>query len=442
MTTIPREELQTLFERLAFPSALQLRKAVSDRERARAARNPRPPDYQPWRITVKDAREFVAKAGQRQILARTQPFDGKIAAGRLNQRWAADVISYTAQPAELGGVKMSYILIVQDIFSREIWTAALPEIKAATVAKAFRSIMTKSRRRPKELNTDGGAEFGGKEFQAALRADAGDERIEHRVSERQNDIATLDAAILKLRRALTRITSTPGRGNWAQELQAATEAYNETPHGGILGEAPENVEGNSEEAKSLRFDLQQQNAEKYEQQSSVFKRKRERLNDAKAFRLEIKQRQGTGLARRGYKPTYGKKKFRVIELNSAEGTVTGGDAAGRVTRSIREVMPVPLDSTAVRDPPGQGATRSAPTEERRKRNTRQLFEKVNAYLNMPRTVQSIRTHIGAEGVQLIKDNRLQSIARFMELWGFKQVAGMWERGSAASGSGVRQTTLK
>ena len=127
MTTIPREELQTIFERLAFPSALQLRKAVSDREKARAARIPRPLDYEPWRISVEDAKEFVSKAGQRQILARTQPFDGKIAAGRLNQRWAADVISYKAQPAKLGNVTMNYILIVQDIFSREIWTEALPK---------------------------------------------------------------------------------------------------------------------------------------------------------------------------------------------------------------------------------------------------------------------------------------------------------------------------
>jgi hypothetical protein len=89
--------------------------------------------------------------------------------------------------------------------------------------------------------------------------------------------------------------------------------------------------------------------------------------------------------------------------------------------------------------------RSAPTEESRKRNTRQLFEKVNAFLNMPRTVQSIRTHIGAQGMRTIKDNRLQSTARFMDLWAFKQVAGMWERGNAASGSAgsgnVRQTTL-
>jgi len=446
MTTIPREELQTIFERLAFPSALQLRKAVSDREKARAARIPRPPDYEPWRITVKDAKEFVSKAGQRQILARTQPFDGKIAAGRLNQRWAADVISYKAQPAKLGDAKMKFILIVQDIFSREIWTAALPEIKAASVAKAFRSILTKSRRRPKELNTDGGAEFKA-EFQAVLRADTriGEEAIEHRVSEQQNDIATLDAAILKLRRALTRITSTPGRGNWAEELQAATEAYNETPHGGILGEAPEKVSGNSEDAKSLQFDLQQQNAEKYEQQSNVFKRKRERLKDAKAFRVQIKQRQGTGLARRGYKPTYEKEKARITDFDSATGIVTGRTAAGTVKRSIRDVMPVPLDSTAVRDPPGQGATRDESVEERRKKATRPLFEKVNAFLNMPRTPQRIRAHIGAEGLQLIKNNRLMTLTRFMQLWGFRLVAGEWQRGSAAAGSagsGVRQTTLK
>jgi hypothetical protein len=453
MTTIPREELQTLFERLAFPSALQLRKAVNDKERARAARFPRPPEYEPWHITVKDAKEFVSKAGQRQILARTQPFDGKIAAGGLNQRWAADVISYKAQPAQIGDVKMRYILIVQDIFSREIWTAALPEINAASVAKAFRSILTKSRRRPRELNTDGGGEFKA-EFQAVLRADdrIGEEAIEHRVSEQQNDIATLDAAILKLRRALTRITSTPGRSNWAEELQAATEAYNETPHGGILGEAPEKVSGTNEESKSLQFDLLQQNAEKYEQQSSVFKRKRERLKDATAFRVQIKQRQGTGLARRGYKPTYEKDIVRITNFDSAAGIVTGikgaGPGARGVTRSIREVMPVPIDSTTVRDPPGQGATRDESVEERRRKKTKQLFEKVNEFLNMPRTLLSIRKHIGTEGVQLIKNNRLQNITRFMELWGFRQVEKKWQRGEAASGSagsagsGVRQTKLK
>jgi hypothetical protein len=277
------------------------------------------------------------------------------------------------------------------------------------------------------------------------------EAIAHRISEQQNDIATLDAAILKLCRALTRITSTPGRGNWAQELQAATEAYNETPHGGILGEAPEKVSGSSEEAKSLQFDLQQQNAEKLAQQSSVFKRKHDKLNEAGAFRVQIKQRQGTGLSRRGYKPTYEKEVVRITNLDTNSGNVTGVEGTGpgssvldwrTVKRSIREVMPVPIDSTAVRDPPGQGATRDETIVDKRKRGTRTLYDKVNAFLNMPRTVRSIRTHIGSEGLALIKNNRLMTIARFMQLWGFKQVEGKWQRGEAASGSGVRQTQLK
>jgi hypothetical protein len=103
---------------------------------------------------------------------------------------------------------------------------------------------------------------------------------------------------LRLRRTLTRLTSTTGKGKWAQELKAATEAYNETPHGAIFNEAPENVSGNSEESKSLRFDLQQQNA----QQSEVSHKKVEKLEEANAFRVQIKQRQGTGLKRRGSSP--------------------------------------------------------------------------------------------------------------------------------------------
>jgi hypothetical protein len=146
MTTIPREELQTIFERLAFPSALQLRMAVLSQQKVRAARVPRPPDHQPWRISIKDAKEFVAKAGQRQILSRTQPFDRKIASGRLDARWAADIISHVAPPAKVSWAKMQFILIVQDIFSRDIWTRALPNIKADKAAQEFREILRESRR--------------------------------------------------------------------------------------------------------------------------------------------------------------------------------------------------------------------------------------------------------------------------------------------------------
>jgi hypothetical protein len=127
---IPQAELQTIFEKLAFPSALQLRKAVLSRDRARAeafkkrrVRGKQAP-YTPWTISIKEAKAFVEKAGQRQILAKTRPFDGKIAAGDLDERWAADIISYVAQPAKTPRGTMKFVLVVPDIFSRELWTRA------------------------------------------------------------------------------------------------------------------------------------------------------------------------------------------------------------------------------------------------------------------------------------------------------------------------------
>jgi hypothetical protein len=150
---IPREELQTLYESLAYASALKLRRAVQLRERARAARRPRPADYEPWSISLKDARAFVAKQGQRQILAKPQPFDGKIVADLEDERWAADLIQYTSQPAQVGEKRFQYVLVAQDIFTRYVWTRTLVTAKAAEVRDAFKDIVQKSGRKPRELNT-------------------------------------------------------------------------------------------------------------------------------------------------------------------------------------------------------------------------------------------------------------------------------------------------
>ena len=255
------------------------------------------------------------------------------------------------------------------------------------------------------------------------------------MAERQNSIATLDASIYKLRRILARLTATPGKGNWAQELKAATEAYNESPHGALYDEPPEKVSGDSEEAKSLRFDLMQKNAELYQQQSDAGKKKLDSISEAEAFRTEIAQRQGTGLKRRAYKPTYSRETFRVVEVNANSGTVRGAGPDGKeVTTQISKVLPVPQDSTEVREAPGQGATRDARLEDKRREGTRELRDKVDEFLNMPRTTAQITRHLGAEGAKIIRDNRLQTTARFMELWGYRQDDGRWVKGEAAASS--------
>jgi hypothetical protein len=74
-----------------------------------------------------------------------------------------------------------------------------------------------------------------------------------RYKQHRNDIATLANAISMIKGILTRRIITPKAGNWAQELPAATESYNELPHDHLQGMDPNQVAGN----KDLIFSLQE-----------------------------------------------------------------------------------------------------------------------------------------------------------------------------------------
>ena len=425
---IPREELQTLYESLAYPSALKLRRAVQLRERARAARRPQPADYEPWTISLKEARAFVQKQGQRQILAKPQPFDGKIIANLVDERWAADLIQYTSQPAEVGETRFQYVLIVQDIFTRYVWTRALKSPKAAEVRDAFRDIVQKSGRKPKELNTDKGSEFENQEFRAYLEAQS----IHHLVKVGVNDIATVDAAIGALRKALTRLTATPGAGNWAQELAAATRALNESPHSHLDGEAPADATGNSEAAKSLRFDLKGKAAEDAATQDRVTQRKRERLEEAGAYR-EPEGHDRRGLPPRGYKPRFKTgEPVRVVSVDPLTNEVLGD--GGKRAR-IKDVMPVPPDSTATRDPPGQGAIGDARVIRRQRAATEDVKLRVANILSTPKGLRELSNRLTPADRETLRTQKLK-LRKFLELWAdtFQLRGGKWatREGGASS----------
>jgi hypothetical protein len=70
-------------------------------------------------------------------------WSGKITAVKINDRWAADLIDYTAKPSMVEGSESpyQYILIGQDIFSRKIFVHALRSKTADVVEQAFQSIV-------------------------------------------------------------------------------------------------------------------------------------------------------------------------------------------------------------------------------------------------------------------------------------------------------------
>ena len=274
----------------------------------------------------KDIRELLTSAqGNRQVLQPPPKYEGIITSQRMDQRWAADVISFVSDPAKDGTKTYKYVLLVQDIFSRTLWAEAMTELQETT--GAFATILQRSfPRKPGELNTDKDSSFTSRQFQAMLE----ERGIEHRTKEAANDIATIDAAIREVRQILGRRTLREGAGNWFHELDAAISGFNRTDHGALKqpggdgGKAP----GEVADDVHLRFQLRRENAEEAIENAELIKKRADRLRDAGGFRTLL---QPMSFRRRAGRPNWSEKIHTVRE-------VVGGSAGRWVGGSVGRVL--------------------------------------------------------------------------------------------------------
>ena len=136
------DEILELYDELNFPSAAKLRAALLKKG---------------YRVRMADVETFVKAQTPTQLFAKGPKYRGHIISSRVNERWALDLIDFTAEPD--GNLK--YILLVQDIHSRKIWAIALAEQRPSDYIEAFKGIVRQAGR-PKELNFDG--EFDNTQF--------------------------------------------------------------------------------------------------------------------------------------------------------------------------------------------------------------------------------------------------------------------------------------
>jgi len=289
------DQIAVLYAKLSYPTAAKFRATLAKRG---------------VKISIKEAQEIASRSGQRQVLAPAQQYPGRIVSPDLNARWAADLISYVSQPAAVEGRTYRYVLVVQDIFSRKIWTEAL-QTKADTTP-AFERILDRvyqetahkrvqgktnafvfpeDMRKPKEVNCDRGQEFAGRRF-----TDMAERRgFNVRYKSNKNDFSTLDRAISTLKEILTRRTVTIGNGNWAQELKEATESYNELPHEHLQGVDPNQVASN----KDVIFSLQEDAGNGFAHNDAVVRKRIAKLEAAGAHREPVDVK-----VARSFKPRY------------------------------------------------------------------------------------------------------------------------------------------
>ena len=291
---------EEVFEELNFPSLHKLKKVLDSRGIA---------------YDRKEIEKLVRREAVRQVQAPAYKFDGKIAARGINDRWFCDLIDFTAAPSDRGkrtGLGETeegevYILVVQDVFSRFLWTEALTSKRPENVAKAFEDIMTKAGAKPTSLTSDLGPEFQGA-FKQTLQG-KGIEVYTKR-KEDINAISTIDTAIAQVKKALVRDTRKVGTDDWASRLEKVMRGQNHNPIDDYLeGVPPAKVSTNSDLIRLLK----DKNARYSEHNHTRVEKRAQKLEDAGQFRG---MEDMGGKFTRGFKPRFGEVR-QVKEIDGA-----------------------------------------------------------------------------------------------------------------------------
>ncbi len=121
------EQLAELYEELNAPSATAFRKALAKKGIPARAR---------------DVEEFVKSRTERQVIAPPPKYKGHIVSFGVNHRWMADLIAFTSRSVKTNEGYYTHALLVEDGFSRYVWTRPLQSV--SDTSRAFTEIFMES----------------------------------------------------------------------------------------------------------------------------------------------------------------------------------------------------------------------------------------------------------------------------------------------------------
>jgi hypothetical protein len=257
------EDILDAWRTLGYPSAEKLRQHLVNEGHT---------------ISLKDARSVTRAQPVKQVFSKspwTKKNAGQIAALKLNDRWVGDLVQETGRPVQ----GYSWILVVQDIFSRKLYARPLRSKQPADVVAGLRSIFQEAGDEPKSFDTDRGREFYGP-VQTLLRQRGIDHFMSHPLQ--RNAHATLDRAIASLRQTMSRMQIEDREGDdWVAVLDRAVDAYNRTSHAALGPASPDDVGG----SELLQRVMERENAQKSHQNALKAQKIRADFENAGHFRL-------------------------------------------------------------------------------------------------------------------------------------------------------------
>lgn len=289
--------------------------------------------------SAKELREnFLRYQSSKQLFAPPPKYSGHVYSTKIDSRWQADVMLYS-QPSEFRGEKWTAALVVADIFSRYLWAELIRSPMEAAIG--FRAILARAGHAPASLTTDADPGFKTGEFEKLLQ--------EHHIVQEfrvgRNDLAVVDNAIGRLKRALAEHSLESGLRDWASRLQDAVAGFNEAGAQALYGSAPEDLrgDGGSVRNKELFFNRQYEESQDMEDNAQQIQQRAARVQGEGWFRVyNHKER----LGRRVFDPRWSREFYSAEETKGAFVRDKDGD-----WHPTKEVLPIPAESTVLPEPP-------------------------------------------------------------------------------------------
>ena len=281
-------------------------------------------------VTKRQVKTLLSRLGDRQIFRAVQPSKGKTASEDIDTRFQMDLIDLHNDAAfDKTGDVNKFILILINVFTREVYAETLGKKEPKEVSEALASMLDKLPIDPKIISSDNGKEFLGPVTTMLQKRDIAQKFKE--VGD-INALGVVDKAIQTLKKNMARILTDEKVRNWKDALKKAVKGYNDTYHSSVH-DAPSDVRGDDK----VMFMNLQDNAAKFEHNQQLFEKRVSKLMTDGAFHAPLPN--STQKFKRGYQATYG----GVTNVKELQGSTVIGENG--VAIDIKRVLSVPEDST-------------------------------------------------------------------------------------------------
>ena len=149
----------------------------------------------------------------------------KIVYNHIDEIWSidlADMIDYKIS----NNKGFRYIFVVIDNYSKHLWCIPLKNNYSQTITEEFSNIITKSKRKPLKLESDGGKEWYNSLFQNLLKS----KNIHHYSRYTDKGPSVCERVIRTIRNFLKKPVFEKGNADWLSELPSVVKKYNNTIH--------------------------------------------------------------------------------------------------------------------------------------------------------------------------------------------------------------------